>query len=304
MKQHPLAYLFILNLLVLIACNDQPDISEMHAISKGDNNILILMYHDIVDPNNAPAGLATVADDVTLQNFQKQLDWLQANGYQTISAYDLYNLRANNRRSAQKQVLITFDDNYYGAYEYAVPELEKRGMKATFFAHTQYVRPEGIVPDYAGLRPKASWAEMVAVETTRGKGNLFRYESHTVTHRNLTKLGSAELRQELCASKRDIERNFARILGSGRYRGLTLGNRHINAEGDKLVRHIAYPVGGYNGTVGSLSKECGYFLGYEVGFAEDFELSSMALPRLGVGRSLATVSDFQEAVANYVRQVR
>ena len=36
-------------------------------------------------------------------------------------------------RFPEKSVLITFDDGYRGIYERALPELAKRGMKATFF---------------------------------------------------------------------------------------------------------------------------------------------------------------------------
>lgn len=292
----------ILLTLLLMGCGPASKFSQTRSIERGDKNVLILMYHDIIVSSDPATGFSPAPDDVSLELFQQQLDWLQHQGYQTLSAYELYNLRANSRSFDQKMVMITFDDNYYGVYKHAVDELEKRGMKATIFAHTHFVRPEREVPKPGASRPKLSWSEMVEVETKRGEGRLFRFESHTVHHRNLTTLEPSELQHELCDSKAEIEERFRKLLGPGNYKRVALGSKQLDSDGNKVVRHIAYPFGAYNEAIGHAAKSCGYGLGYEVGFAESFGVSSMALPRLGVGRSLRTLDDFARAVAQHEQQ--
>jgi peptidoglycan/xylan/chitin deacetylase (PgdA/CDA1 family) len=291
----------------LHSCGTRPALQEgadVQARSTGVRNLLILMYHDVI-PNPAPVGYKPAPDDVKLENLIRQLDWLVAQGYETVSLREVLDSYYSGISFSGKKVLLTFDDNYYGTWKHGLPELVKRNMKASVFAHTQYVRPDAEPVFYSSFnRPKASWAEIVQAETELGGGKLFRWESHTVSHRDLTKLSQEDVRAELADSKTKIEGEFRNRLGSGTYGKILAGNsdKFVTAAGNKRVTGLAYPLGGYDARVAQIAKEVGYGLGFEVGFAETFGQAAFALPRMGVGLRLETLSQFTNGIAAYINE--
>ena len=86
----------------------------------------VLMYHDIKTTE-------INGFDVSVKDFGQQLDWLVTNKYNTLSIDEFVDCLVQNKPFPEKSVLITFDDGYDGVYNYAAPELHKRGMKAAFF---------------------------------------------------------------------------------------------------------------------------------------------------------------------------
>lgn len=72
-------------------------------------------------------------------NFERQMEYLQANGYHTVSLYDLNEWQVGRRELPPKPIVITFDDGDVSAYEHAFPILERRGMRATIFVVTAHV---------------------------------------------------------------------------------------------------------------------------------------------------------------------
>ena len=111
----------------------------------------ILMYHYVSTP---PADADIYRRDLSVAPalFAAQLDRLQADGYTTIS---LYNLMAHLGMGAplpEKPVILTFDDGYRDLYANALPALRERGMKATVFVLTDFMdegRPEYLSWDMA-----------------------------------------------------------------------------------------------------------------------------------------------------------
>ncbi|MDO5707438.1 MAG: polysaccharide deacetylase family protein [Andreesenia angusta] len=92
------------------------------------NEIPILMYHDIsLDP------LKTNKICLTKDRFERDLNYLQNNGYKTISFKDLIDYKEGRKSLPDKPVIITFDDGRPGVYKYAYPLLKERNMKMTFF---------------------------------------------------------------------------------------------------------------------------------------------------------------------------
>ena len=72
----------------------------------------VLMYHDIkVKPLNG--------FDVTRDDFRKQLDWLQAHHYQTLSMEEYLAILEQGRPFPEKSILITFDDGWRDNVAYA-----------------------------------------------------------------------------------------------------------------------------------------------------------------------------------------
>ena len=111
----------------------------------------ILMYHYLSIPP-ADADIYRLDLSVTPDQFAAHLDILLAEGFQTISLYDLYNHLTQGVPLPPKPVVITFDDGYRDNYQNAFPLLVDRGMIATFFIVTDFIdqgRPEYITWEMA-----------------------------------------------------------------------------------------------------------------------------------------------------------
>lgn len=85
----------------------------------------IIMYHSILG-NPARQG----AYVITPQQFEGDLQYLQAEGYTTVVMADLIAYVKEGKPLPDKAVVLTFDDGYYNNYHYAHPLLQKYGMKA------------------------------------------------------------------------------------------------------------------------------------------------------------------------------
>lgn len=132
----------------------------------------ILMYHYISEP---PADADNYRINLSLapDKFRGQMQYLVDNGYTAIDLYDLILAITERQPLPPKPVILTFDDGYIDAYEYAFPILEEFGLKGTFFIITEYV-------DYNNPN-HMSWA---MIEEMAAAGH--RMEPHTKTHPDLT----------------------------------------------------------------------------------------------------------------------
>lgn len=76
-----------------------------------------------------------VADDnnISPERFEAHIKALSEAGYNAVSVGDLFDFIERGIDLPEKPLLITFDDGYMGNYEYALPVLEKYGMKASVF---------------------------------------------------------------------------------------------------------------------------------------------------------------------------
>ena len=101
----------------------------------------IIMYHSILD-NPARQGDYVI----TPQQFEADLQYLQANGYVTVVMADLIAYVTEGIPLPDKAVVLTFDDGYYNNYHYAHPLLEQYGMRAV-------LSPIGVWSEYYSARP-------------------------------------------------------------------------------------------------------------------------------------------------------
>ena len=77
----------------------------------------ILMYHHLSE-NNSKLNKYTISPS----EFKSDLEFIQKNGYTTISINDLINF-TNGQNLPEKPIMITFDDGYQSVYKYAYPML-------------------------------------------------------------------------------------------------------------------------------------------------------------------------------------
>ncbi|MEO7684102.1 MAG: polysaccharide deacetylase family protein [Gemmatimonadaceae bacterium] len=92
----------------------------------------ILMYHHVGSLQQLGVLAPFVVSPAA---FRSQLDSIEARGLKVETLREVFRGRRTRDRSrSRSRVVITFDDCPRGLLEFAVPELERRGWKATFFA--------------------------------------------------------------------------------------------------------------------------------------------------------------------------
>lgn len=128
-------------------------------------------------------------------------------------------------------VTFSFDDAWTSQYTNALPVLQNAGIKGTYYILTGAVRD-----GWAGYMNAAQ------VRDIANKGH--EIGGHTVTHTDLTTLGTAAIDSEIKNSKKYLQ----------------------NLTG-KTVNSLAYPYGSYNVTVKSRAQAAGYTNGRSAGTA-------------------------------------
>jgi len=89
----------------------------------------ILMYHEVSPRLDQRYRKYTL----TPQELERQLDWLRANQYTTVTMDDVLAAWRGERALPPKPVAITFDDGGRDCIDNAVPALAERGFTATFY---------------------------------------------------------------------------------------------------------------------------------------------------------------------------
>ncbi len=176
----------------------------------------VLMYHSIDFTDDRANKLVVLPE-----SFTRQMEFLQKNNYNVISAEELVNLIEENAGFPAKTVAITFDDGYANNYKYAYPVLRLYGLPATIFVITDKIGEEGYLS-------RDQIEEMV-------ESGIITIGSHTMSHAWLPGLDEGQLIRELVDSKKALE------AGTG-----------------GKVEFISYPLGGYNDNVKESVKRAGY----------------------------------------------
>jgi len=111
----------------------------------------ILMYHYLSEP---PPDADIYRRDLSVSPtlFAEHLDRMLAEGYVTVSLYQVIDALQRGAPLPDRPVVITFDDGYRDNYENAFPLLRERGMVATIFVITDFIdeqRPAYLTWDMA-----------------------------------------------------------------------------------------------------------------------------------------------------------
>lgn len=131
----------------------------------------ILMYHYVSElPPDADGIRIGLTISPTL--FQEHVGYLQEQGYETISLYEMHMALAYGVPLPPKPVILTFDDGHIDHYRNVFPVLREAGYTATFFIITQFA--DNNVPGYMNWNQIREMAEAG-----------MSMESHTKTHSDL-----------------------------------------------------------------------------------------------------------------------
>lgn len=191
---------------------DYPPIEQ----TKGSVRVPILNYHHVAQ---LPASGSARDYYVSPQMFEKQMEYLKAKNYKTLSIQEFYDLLKTGKNPTQKSVLITFDDGNSDNYKYAFPILKKYGLVATFF----------VTSNRSGIT-SGQLQEMVL--------NGMDIGSHSRTHQDLTKLSDEDAQSEIVGSKYDLESMSQSKVKAISYPGCVANQENIN-----LARSAGYILG-------------------------------------------------------------
>jgi peptidoglycan/xylan/chitin deacetylase (PgdA/CDA1 family) len=183
------------------------------------------MYHEI-----SPAGETSSRLAVPPEAFAEQLAYLRDAGFQTVTASCLAEFLAGRGGPLpDRPVVLTFDDGFEDFHRRAMPLLARYGYTATVFVTTGWLQDAG--PQAAPRRPgrMLSWSQ-VAEAAHAG----LEVGAHSWQHPQLDQLPGSVLREELQASKAQLEDRLG-----GPVPGLAYPFGYSNAR----VRHVARDVG-------------------------------------------------------------
>lgn len=183
----------------------------------------ILMYHriDYLRPT-----LPEITRRLTVDpnDFARQMRWLRAHGFHTLTQSELLAGLLHRVALPSKPILVTFDDGYRDVLGKASPVMQRLGLRGTEYVITG--RLHGPDPSFLTV-PQLRVLEQRGIEIG----------SHTVTHADLPALGNAAALRELRASKLTLER--------------AVGHP---------VPWFAYPYGAYDARIAALVHRAGYQL--------------------------------------------
>lgn len=163
-------------------------------------------------PNLAATGLRVLlyrrisenAGSLTVHpsEFRRQMEHLAAEGYRGIDVVtgldSLY-----SGRLEPKSIAITFDDDFNGVKDHALDVLTELGFSATVFVTTGaadgYLR-------YSGASNDAIWGDIRRLDAE----GILRFEPHSITRLDLTRLEDEDCAREIFGSKLLLERRLGR----------------------------------------------------------------------------------------------
>ena len=186
------------------------------------SGVRILGYHRIADARDALS--------VSPEDFREQMRAVGESGATPIrldAALQLLRGGAVHDR----YVCVTFDDGYRDNLLVAAPILAEYGIPATIYLPSRIIDGELPFHWYEDPPPALSWDEVGELV----RGGLIDVQSHTLTHPLLPQVDAARSREEIVASKREIEQHVPYALTSICYPAGLYGQREI-----EFVREAGY----------------------------------------------------------------
>ncbi|HJV44731.1 MAG TPA: polysaccharide deacetylase family protein [Bacillota bacterium] len=185
--------------------------------------IPVLIYHSISTPTEK------VPDPklyVSAQRFEEQLTTITRKGYTPITVREWMDGIQRKEILPKKPIIITFDDGYEDNYQFAYPILKKHHAKATIFVITEVIGQQ---------KRFMTWEQLSEMQSS----GCIDIESHTVHHLPLAQLPQEQAKEELLASKKQLEMGL-----------------------NKKVYAVAYPFGSHTEKIKELAKDAGYKLAF------------------------------------------
>jgi len=178
------------NWRILLAGPADPDAPILVPASPPTTKLLvpIFLYHHV---SNLPArNYLDYGLTVTTTNFNYQLDWLQEQGYHSITQTELFDALYYGKVLPTHPMILTFDDGYEDVYTDALPALLAKHFRGVFYIITGMIG--GNYMTWPQVRKLAQDGMQVS--------------SHTIHHVNIGQPPTwTTTQKELLASKQTLE---------------------------------------------------------------------------------------------------
>ena len=146
----------------------------------------ILEYHTVT---KTPVRNSEIYN-VPPEEFAAQLDYLQENGYTTITLQDFMRAKRGKQILPEKPIVLTFDDGYEDNFTEMLPILEAHNMTAVVYVVTNFIGKPGYL-NFSQLKEMQK----------RG----IEIGSHTADHIPLDKAGEKVLNGQVHAAKQFLD---------------------------------------------------------------------------------------------------
>jgi peptidoglycan/xylan/chitin deacetylase (PgdA/CDA1 family) len=146
----------------------------------------ILEYHVLGHP---PEGAPYPELYVGRTDFEKQMDWLEKEGYEAVTLEQVQEAWYHSGTLPPKPVVLSFDDGYRPQFTFALPTLRKHGWAGV-------------------LNLKAAGSELYESNVKAMIAAGWELAAHTIHHLDLTELGPEELKEEVAGSRKILQEEF------------------------------------------------------------------------------------------------
>ena len=222
------------------------------------DGIAVLGYHGVVSDKEKKENYASNPYFMSVSQFEKQMKYLAENNYQCLSMKEVENYYHGKKEISKKAICLTFDDGYEDNYQNAYPILKKYGFTGTIFVITDFVSNQ---PNYL------TWEQIKEM-----KANGMDFQSHTASHKSMTELTEAQLKDELTKSKQTLD-------------------TQLNQD----TKFMAYPTGTYNLYIAKLVNDAGYRGAFTIKYGNVDRASNIyALERVPIFHTENTFLSFYE----------
>lgn len=215
----------------------------------------VLLYHK----RDRPPKDARVRGGYTpLRRFEKQMAYLKKQGFSFYTASKLIEHYREHGHFPPSALTLTFDDGWKDNYTNAFPVLKRLGIPATIFIIPSCI---GTVSDKAQAEGESGRAHLSREEILLMAEHGIEFGSHSLNHRLLHEIPTAEARFEIEESKRQIEALL-----------------------QKPCKVFAYPAGFFTEEARRIVEEAGHIAAFSTRYGPESHPDIYALNRIEILR--------------------
>jgi len=190
------------------------------------NSAVVFMYHRFGETTHP-------STNITLKQFEYQLDYLEKNNYNVWHISKILNHIINKKTIPQKTVALTIDDAYISTYTKAYPMLKDKGFPFTVIVSTNPIDNKS--------RFYMSWDMMREMQK-----NGAEFANHSLTH------------EYLLPRKDETDKVWTKRITNEIQKAQLRLQEELGVDTNENPRLFSYPFGEYNMKMAEILKELGY----------------------------------------------